>query len=930
MNQTADHQFDGISFVPSSDFQSDSQSDEQATAIACRIRADGRTLAVNAAIESLVGYEPTELIGQDWWRMLYPDQTDRVEALLSALQQGAVTDYKLNVVTKAGCTRAICWNFVAIPDAQGQMAEIVGFGHSMCHTQSQEANREQLIHHINQQIHQSLNLNDILRTTVTEARQYLKCDRVIIYQIRDREPGIVLAESVDLRWPSIQSQVIEDCEFTDQYAKRYAQGRVQVLNDVYTAGLTPCHRNLLLSLQVRANLVVSIVQNQRLWGLLIAHQCTGPREWQPSEVEFLTHVATQTAIAIQKSHLYQQAQAEIQHRQQAQAALSLRLRQERLLAIITQRIRQSLDLEVVLQTTVAEVREFIQTDRVILYRFNPGWSGVVAVESVLPPWMSLLNMTIHDPCFEKKEHTSRYQRGETHTISDVYAAGLNRCYLEMLASFQVRSNLVVPILQDDNLWGLLIAHHCRSPRQWQSWEVDLLRQLADQVAIALQQAELYQQVQTLNSNLEQQVARRTQQLQQALKFEALIRRITDIVRSSLNEDQILASAVQELGTALDVVACNTGIYDSSQQSILISHEYTTELPPIQGTVHPVTEASYLDYQILKGSAIQTCDLGTHTIRDLRYHYTILACPMADDQGILGSLWLIRAADQVFEPEEQRLVQQIANHCAIALRQARLYKAAQNQVQELERLHQLKDDFLSTVSHELRTPMSSIQMATEMINVHLQQQGLLPDEFETPPTTEPLSRYLSILYQECQREIGLINDLLDLSRLDAQTEPLAIMLIQPQFWLAHIAEPFSERTRQRTQQLHLAIPEQLPNLETDVSYFERIFSELLTNACKYTPPQERITLTASETDSTLVVQIENTGIEIAEAERDRIFDRFYRIPSADPWRHEGTGLGLALVKKLVEYLGGSIRLDSGNQRTCFTVELPLTLDVTETP
>ena len=922
MNQTADHQFDEFPSVP--------QSDELTTAIACRIRADGTTLAVNAAIEPLAGYKPEDLMARQWWQILHPGEGARLESLLHALAQaGSVTGYELTLITQNGQAHATCWNFMAVPDSQGQMVEIVGFGHlQSCSTyrlqarpQHMETNRERLIHHINQQIHQSLDLSEILQTTVREARQYLECDRVIVYQLQDGKAGVVLAESADPHWPSIQSQTIEDCDFTDQYAEQYAQGRVQAITDVQAAGLTPCHRDMLLGLQVRANLVVSIVQNQRLWGLLIAHQCGNPRQWQVSEVEFLTHIATQAAIAIQKSQLYQQAQAELQHRQQARAALSVRLRQERLLAVITQRIRQSLDLNVVLQTTVAEVREFIQTDRVILYRFNPDWSGVVAVESVLSPWMSLLNRTIHDPCFEKKEHTSRYQQGRTHTISDIYAAGLNPCYLNMLASFQVRSNLVVPILQDDNLWGLLIAHHCRAPRQWQSWEVDLLRQLADQVAIALQQAELYRQVQTLNSSLEQTVVRRTQQLQQALKFEALIRRITDTVRSSLDEDQILDSAVHELGAALDVMACNTGIYDGTQQSIFISHEYTTVLPPIRGTVHPVTEANYLDYQILKGVAIQACDLGTDTIRDLQRQYTILACPMADDQGILGSLWLLRPADQVFEPEEQRLVQQIANHCAIALRQARLYKAAQNQVEELELLNQLKDDFLSTVSHELRTPMSSIQMAAEMINVHLRQQGLLKDELEEQPTV-PLARYLAILYQECQREIGLINDLLDLSRLDAQTEPLALMPIQPQFWLAHIAEPFIERTRQNTQQLRFMLPEQLPSLETDVSYFERIFSELLTNACKYTPPHATITLAAYATDDDLIVRVENSGIEIAETERDRIFDRFYRIPSNDPWRHEGTGLGLALVKKLVEYLGGSIRLESGNQRTCFIVQLPL--------
>jgi signal transduction histidine kinase len=137
----------------------------------------------------------------------------------------------------------------------------------------------------------------------------------------------------------------------------------------------------------------------------------------------------------------------------------------------------------------------------------------------------------------------------------------------------------------------------------------------------------------------------------------------------------------------------------------------------------------------------------------------------------------------------------------------------------------------------------------------------------------------------------------------------------------VAEPFIERVRQQNQTLTLDIQD-LPEIETDLSYLERILSELLNNACKYTPPQERITVSAHVEDEMFSLRVSNSGVEIAPAERDRVFDKFYRIPNSDPWKHGGTGLGLALVKKLAEHLGGSIRVESANQLTHFIVTLPL--------
>ena len=192
---------------------------------------------------------------------------------------------------------------------------------------------------------------------------------------------------------------------------------------------------------------------------------------------------------------------DITERKQVEETLRIQVMRERLMGAIAQRIRQSLHLEEILNTTVAQVREFLQTDRVLIYRFEPDWSGVVVVEAVDDRWMSILGRRLLDPYFATT-FVSLYQHGRIQATDDIYAAGLTPCHIDLLAQFQVRANLVVPILQGEQLWGLLIAHHCSGPRQWQQFNVDLLQQLATQVAIAIQQSELYQQLEAANQQLQ--------------------------------------------------------------------------------------------------------------------------------------------------------------------------------------------------------------------------------------------------------------------------------------------------------------------------------------------------------------------------------------------------------------------------------------------
>lgn len=185
----------------------------------------------------------------------------------------------------------------------------------------------------------------------------------------------------------------------------------------------------------------------------------------------------------------------IDERKQSQLLLQQQIDQQRLVLEITNRIRQSLNLQEILQTTVDEVRQFLQVDRVIIFQFAPGWGGTVTVESVVDEALAILPFDIYDPCIGST-YVDPFQQGLVTAKADIYTADISPCHVEFLAQFQVRANLVVPILKQGKLWGLLAAHHCSAPRPWQAAEIDLLRQIASQVSIALQQAELFEQVQT--------------------------------------------------------------------------------------------------------------------------------------------------------------------------------------------------------------------------------------------------------------------------------------------------------------------------------------------------------------------------------------------------------------------------------------------------
>ncbi|MEM7759058.1 MAG: hybrid sensor histidine kinase/response regulator [Cyanobacteria bacterium P01_A01_bin.40] len=439
----------------------------------------------------------------------------------------------------------------------------------------------------------------------------------------------------------------------------------------------------------------------------------------------------------------------------------------------------------------------------------------------------------------------------------------------------------------------------------------------DYITKPSEQEEVLVRIQT-HLNLRQMrrdLDRQNREQQKALEFEALLRQVTDKLRDSLDEKHILATATQQLAVVLNLKSCQIELYDSEQVTAIIQYEYSLSLPLSQGISRKIKDYPELYEQLLLRNPVQLVEKNPQ-FNPQGIQVTRLACPIFDEGGIIGNLWGLRPPRDVFTDLEIRLMQQVASQCAIAIRQARLYRAAKLQVEELERINNLKDDFLKTISHELRTPLTNIGMGTDTLKMLFE---LLPNWQQQH--FDAASESLEILEAGYEREIKLVNDLLELVHLDARNEPAKVEPVDLNWLISYIVQLFTHRTKQQQQQLKIDLPSDLPRIKTDPDILERILTELLNNACKYTPERESIKISIEINAQILKLIIANSGVELTELELERIFDNFYRIPQQDRWQHGGTGLGLALVKKQVEYLGGTIFAQQQNRKLSLILELP---------
>lgn len=372
------------------------------------------------------------------------------------------------------------------------------FSSSVSPTVKQTCEPTRILEKISLLILQSFNQGDKVETILLEIRQVLKVDRVLICRFNADGSEKIVAESVTPGLPQAINHQIEDPFYQNEYLEQHHSDvysateaapnnsnivkRVYATNNIYEAGLTDDYLKTLEQFAVKANLVAPIISDNKLLGLLMAHQCSNPRQWQKAETELFEQIATHLGFALGYAVL-------LEERQNA-------AKQAQLLTNISQSMRSSLKWEDILNTTVTEVRQALQADRVLVYRFQSDWSGRVVTESNASDCPQALNHQIDDSYFRER-YTQLYRSGRVCAISNIYKAGLTPYHISNLERFGVKSKLIAPILKHRKLFGLLIAHQCLNFREWQETDIEFFASIATQVGFALEQAQLREKMEQI-------------------------------------------------------------------------------------------------------------------------------------------------------------------------------------------------------------------------------------------------------------------------------------------------------------------------------------------------------------------------------------------------------------------------------------------------
>jgi PAS domain S-box-containing protein len=719
---------------------------------------------------------------------------------------------------------------------------------------------------------------------------------------------------------------------------------------------------------------------------------------------------------------------EVTRRQRAEVTLRQQTERERLVNQIAQHIRESLELEEVLTTTVAEVREFLQADRVLIYRLWQDGTGSAITETVLPEYTKILGETFPEEVFPREYHQA-YSLGKTRAIANVEQADVESCLANFVQQFGVKAKLVVPILQENrqadkqrdrktpastsDLWGLLIAHQCDRTRVWESWEIELMKQLATQVAIAIQQSELYKQLQKLNAELEHRVEQRTQELAEA----------NVSLRAEIAERQRTQAALQALITAspraiftLDLEG-NVKIWNPAAERMF----GWTEAEVID---HPnpiflddqLEEYNTLQQSILQGTTYTRVELRRSKKDGTAIDIVFSAAPLHDsDDSINGMVAVIADITHQKQQEEQvRLLQSVVvnTNDAVVITEAqpigkpgpniiyvneaftritgysleevlgktpRILQGAKTSRDELDKvwtalsrwetvtvqvvnyrkdgsefwnefsivpvadktgwythwisvqrditgrkrldeirmalerereLSVLKTRFFSMASHEFRTPLSTALAAAQLLEN-------CQDEWDN---SSKRLRNLQRIQLSVKNMVQILDDILTINRAETGKLEFNPKLIDLEGFCGYFVEEMRLSTDER-HTLSFACQGKAVPAWVDQRLLGSILSNLLLNAIKYSPQGGNVHLSLEFKSDTVILQVQDQGIGILLADQKQLFEPFHRGKNVRSI--PGTGLGLVVVKKCVDLHQGHINIitEVGVGTTC-AIALPL--------
>ena len=553
--------------------------------------------------------------------------------------------------------------------------------------------------------------------------------------------------------------------------------------------------------------------------------------------------------------------------------------------------RSAGDADTVLTTIVESARRLCRSEAALLYVLDHGVYRVIKTVGLSDGFTNYL--ATHPIPLDRRTLVGRVGLDRRALqIADVLTdPDFGRHDLQRAAGF--RTTMGAPMLLDDEVVGALNVWR-NHVRPFDDREMTIVSAFAGDAAMALNGVKLVQELQQRRAEL----ARKVDQLE-------ALSEVGEAVSSSLDIDNVLATIAKH---AVELSATDGGSimeYSERERGFRVRSVYRTDSHVVDQLRHIRIDLQ----QTLVGRAarerrpIAVSDLGDIELDPhLRILYeagwrSLVAVPMLREDQIVGSLIVRRKRTGEFSEETLGVLETFASQSALALLNAQLYHELQEQSAELTVASQHKSEFLASMSHELRTPLNAVLGFSEVL-----LERMFGD------INERQEEYLRDIHSSGRHLLELLNEILDLSKVEAGRMELAYSTVELVPLLEHTASMLRERAGLHGIDLRVDVDPAASTVYADELRLKQVVLNLMTNAVKFTGDGGSVVVRAVRGPAEIRITVTDTGIGVPEADRERIFESFQQ-GGRGAAREEGTGLGLTLSRRLVELLGGEMWVES---------------------